>query len=93
MIPKESYMSNRITSGQIRAARAMLGWSGKDLAERSGVGLATIRRAEAGEGIPEAHLSTINVLRLTFQGCGIEFTGDPLVNPGVILNITASSSK
>ena len=35
-----------ITSGQIRAARAMLKWTASDLADASGVGVATVRRIE-----------------------------------------------
>ena len=33
-----------IASSQIRAARALLGWSGQELADKSGVGVATLRR-------------------------------------------------
>ena len=39
----------KIESAPIRAARALLDWSGPQLAEASGVSLATIRRAENGK--------------------------------------------
>ena len=35
-----------ISSRQIKAARALLGWKGQDLADKSGVGVATLRRYE-----------------------------------------------
>ena len=36
-----------MTPAQLRAARALLNWSQKDLADKSGVGVATIRNFEA----------------------------------------------
>jgi transcriptional regulator with XRE-family HTH domain len=37
-----------VTSRQIKAARALLGWTGKELAEKSGVHVVTIARIETG---------------------------------------------
>ena len=76
-----------ISINQIKAARAFLNWSAKDLAERSGVGVATVRRYELQEGIPSANASVLAAIKSCFENAGIEFTGDPLVNPGVTLNI------
>ena len=76
-----------LTSSQIRAARALLGWSGTDLAEKSGVGITTLRRYELQKGIPSANTSVLLTLKETLENAGIEFTGDPLVNPGVTLLI------
>ena len=76
-----------LTSSQIRAARALLGWSGTDLAEKSGVGITTLRRYELQKGIPSANTSVLLTLKNTLENAGIEFTGDPLVNPGVTLRI------
>ncbi|MFQ5764104.1 MAG: helix-turn-helix domain-containing protein, partial [Rhodospirillales bacterium] len=39
-----------ITSTQMRAARALLGWDQKDLAQASGLSLPTIQRMEASDG-------------------------------------------
>ena len=74
-----------ISSNQIRAARALLGWSGTDLADLSGVGITTLRRYELQRGIPSANTSVLLTLKETLEDAGIEFTGDPLVNPGVTL--------
>ena len=76
-----------LSSSQIRAARALLGWSGTDLAEKSGVGITTLRRYELQIGIPSANTSVLLTLKETLENAGIEFTGDPLVNPGVTLRI------
>lgn len=65
----------------------MLGWSAAELAKASKVGPATIRRYEMQEGVPSANLNTIIAIKNTLENEGIEFTGDPLVNPGVTLNL------
>ena len=79
-----------LSSSQIRAARALLGWSGKELAEQSGVGITTLRRYELQEGIPSANTKVLQTIKSTLEQAGIEFTGDPLVNPGVTLNLKKS---
>ena len=76
-----------LSSNQIRAARALLGWSGTDLADLSGVGITTLRRYELQKGIPSANTSVLMMIKKTLESAGIEFTGDPLVNPGVTLRI------
>ena len=76
-----------LSSNQIRAARALLGWSGTDLADLSGVGITTLRRYELQRGIPSANTSVLMMIKKTLEEAGIEFTGDPLVNPGVTLRI------
>ena len=65
----------------------MLNWSAVDLAKASGVGPATIRRYEMQVGIPTGNTSTMLSIQSAMENAGIQFTGDPLVNPGVTLNI------
>ena len=72
---------------QIKAGRSMLNWSAVDLAKASGVGPATIRRYEMQVGIPTGNTSTMLSIQSAMENAGIQFTGDPLVNPGVTLNI------
>ena len=81
-----------ICSGQIKAARAMLGWSAQDLANESGVGPATIRRYEMQVGIPSGNTRVLALLKATLEEVGVTFTGDPLVNPGVTLNLEMQGS-
>ena len=74
-----------VSSSQIKAARAMLGWSAIELANRSGVSSASIKRYEVQDGVPVANTKNLMSIRNTLEEAGIEFTGDPLVNPGVTL--------
>ena len=72
---------------QIKAARSLLGWSAADLAKHSDVGVATIRRYEAQNGIPDANVSILKKIKECLENKGVEFTGDPLKNPGVTLHL------
>ena len=65
----------------------MLGWSAIELANRSGVGSASIKRYEVQDGVPVANTKNLMSIRNTLEEAGIEFTGDPLVNPGVTLRV------
>ena len=80
-----------ITAAQIRAARALLRWTGHDLAEESGVSLPTIKRLELMEGVPTSRSQTLLQLERTFEAAGVEFIGTPDDRPGV--RLTASVSK
>jgi transcriptional regulator with XRE-family HTH domain len=72
-----------ITSGQIRAARALLKWTGKELAEASGVAFSTLMRLETGEGVPSAQAKTLDLIEKAFEKAGIEFLGTPEDGAGV----------
>ena len=72
-----------ITSDQIRAARALLRWSGKDLAEKTGLGFSTLMRLEVLEGVPSAQAKTLETIQKVFEQAGIEFIGTPENGAGV----------
>ncbi len=72
-----------ITSDQIRAARALLRWSGKDLAEKTGLGFSTLMRIEVLEGVPTAQAKTLETIQKAFEKAGIEFLGSPEDGAGV----------
>jgi transcriptional regulator with XRE-family HTH domain len=74
-----------ITSGQIRAARAFLKWTGADLAKFSGVAFSTLMRLESAQGVPNANIKTLTAIKKTFEEHGIEFIGTPEDAPGVRL--------
>ena len=76
-----------ISIEQIKAARAMLGITAAQLAKISGVGGTTIRRYEMGSGIPNANIQNVMKIKTALEAQGIEFVGEPLINPGVFLNI------
>jgi hypothetical protein len=63
----------RLSSAQIRAARALLRWSAQDLARESALGVNTIRRAEvAEEGISLTAANNL-AIRRAFEAAGVEF--------------------
>ena len=70
---------------QIRAGRALLGLSARELAEIAGVGLATIQRLEAHDGVPPNRSGTLVRVRQALESAGIDFIGDPKTSPGVRL--------
>ncbi len=75
-----------ITGAQVRAAKALIGWSGNDLAEKAGVGLSTIRRIEGCDGLLEAaSIKTLQAIQKALELGGVEFLGAPGDNPGVRL--------
>jgi DNA-binding transcriptional regulator YiaG len=63
----------QITAAQIRAARALLDLSTRELSERSGVSRSTIHRAEHAQGIPNIHEISLTAIRATLEELGIEF--------------------
>ena len=75
-----------ISSRQIKAARMLLGWKGQDLADKSGVGITTLRRYETQEGVPNANKFVIQAIKDCLEDAGIVFSGDPVKSPGVSLN-------
>jgi transcriptional regulator with XRE-family HTH domain len=59
-----------VTREQIKAARAVLGWSTRDLAERTGVAPNTVSRFENGA---DALGETLTKLQVVLEAHGIEF--------------------
>ena len=75
-----------ISSSQIRAAKALLRWSGEELANKAGVSLSTIRRVEASDGVPETqNMKTLLAIKKALEDAGVEFIGSPDDRPGVRL--------
>jgi transcriptional regulator with XRE-family HTH domain len=74
-----------IIGEQIRASRAMLKWTAEDLAKKSSIGVATIRRLEAMNGIPTGQARILDSIQKTLEEAGIEFMGTPDRQPGVRL--------
>src|SRR5580658_6418847 len=74
----------QITSELIRAARALVRWEQRQLADASSVSLPTVKRLEARPGNLAAHASTVSALVRALEAAGVEFTnGD---RPGVCLS-------
>lgn len=65
----------KVSVRQIKAARALLGWSQAILADRSGVSLPTIKRLEAAEvdGGMGGRQETIAAIRAALETAGVVF--------------------
>jgi ribosome-binding protein aMBF1 (putative translation factor) len=75
-----------ITSAQIRAARALLRWSAVDLAQKSSVGVNTIRRAEVAESGTSLTAANELAIRRALETAGVEFIDENGGGPGVRLS-------
>ena len=64
-----------ITVSQIKAARALIGWTQHDLSQKSGVSISAVAQIERGAGNPRA--TTLRILQKTFENNDVEFSDDP----------------
>jgi transcriptional regulator with XRE-family HTH domain len=72
-----------ITSGQMRASRALLGIDQKRLAELSSLSLPTIQRMEASNGVVRGNVDSLMKLVAALDAAGIELIGEKtLSQPG-----------
>jgi len=62
-------VAGMITPPQLRAARALLGWSREDLATSAGVSAITIKDFENGHSDPR--ISTVNALKMAVMQGGV----------------------
>jgi transcriptional regulator with XRE-family HTH domain len=72
-----------ITSGQIRAARALIGWTARELAAKADIGFSTLIRLESEEGVPSSNVRTLEAIKKAFEDQGIEFIGTSQSQAGV----------
>ncbi len=70
---------------QIKAARALLGWSQADLAQMSKVSEPTIARLEASDGELGGREVTARKIQEAFEAAGILFLDSDGLGPGVRL--------
>ncbi len=73
-----------LTSQQIRAARGLLRWSARELAERAGVNISTIQRIERSDGTIRATARTVAKVERALEAEGVDFLSDN-GGPGVRL--------
>ncbi|WP_282608960.1 helix-turn-helix transcriptional regulator [Pelagibius sp. Alg239-R121] len=64
-----------ISSEQIRGARGMVGWSSRELAEKAGLGLATIQRME-NRGTGASTAANVEAVTRALAAAGIEFIAE-----------------
>ena len=66
----------RLTGPQVRGARGMIGWSQSELASAAGIGLATVQRLEAQDGVLRGMSDTIWKIQDALEKAGIVFIDD-----------------
>lgn len=72
-----------ITPRQIRAARALLGWSQQELADKAIVSLNAVARLE--KGAVDSRVSTVSAIQKALTKAGIEFLPSDAKGEGVRL--------
>ena len=73
-----------LTPAQLRAARALIGWSREDLSKHSGVGANTTKDFEINNSDPK--LGTVQKWRRALEAAGVKFIdADDQDGPGVRL--------
>ncbi|MPZ37878.1 MAG: helix-turn-helix domain-containing protein [Rhizobiales bacterium] len=89
----KSPWQQELSVGQIKAARALLGWSQTQLAENSCISVQTIKRLEALGGLMEGRDTTLQNIRLAFEASGIEFVNEANRPVGVLLRESQSRQR
>jgi transcriptional regulator with XRE-family HTH domain len=79
-----------LTPMQLRAARAFVGWSREELAEKSGVPAITTKQFENGDTDPR--LSTLHKWRRALEAAGVIFI-DPDEKDGPGVRLKGSRAK
>ncbi len=65
-----------MTSGQLRAARALLGMDQRTLAALAEVSLPTIQRMEASDGVVRGTVETLTKVVEALNRAGVELVGE-----------------
>ena len=63
----------KVSIQQVKAARALLGWSQEQLADASGVSIPTIKRLEANDGPLGGRDVTAEKIKRALENAGVEF--------------------
>ena len=71
-----------ITAGQLRAARALLGTDQRQLAEFSGLSVATIQRMEGSDGVIRGNVDSVMKLIAALEMAGIELISEGASSSG-----------
>lgn len=61
-----------MTGNQLRAARALIGWSQAQVAQAAGISIPTVKRAE-GQAAISASADAVAALRAALEMAGVEF--------------------
>jgi DNA-binding XRE family transcriptional regulator len=84
--------SSMMEPAQIRAARALLGWSQGDLSKASNVGTATVYRLEKAKSTATGYVSTLARIQVAFEAAGVLFIDDD-GSAGIGVRLAKSKKK
>ena len=88
------YMSIlKVSIRQIKAARALIGWSQEQLAKMAGISVPTVKRLEAADGPLGGRPDTATKLQVTLETAGIQFIEENGGGPGVRLRKAQEQGK
>jgi len=76
-------VAGALTGAQIRAARGLLNWSVRQLADRTGLSPGTLRRIEAHDGYNKAASSALLLIKDALSAAGVDFLVLPTGEAGV----------
>ncbi len=82
-----------ITAGQLRAARALLKFDQRRLAELAGLSVPTIQRMEASDGVIRGNVDLLTKLVTALGAAGIDLIGEesPSLSGGRGVRLKSSS--
>jgi len=75
----------KVSIRQVKAARALLGWSQESLARAADVSVPTIKRLESNDGLLGGRSETAEKIEKALQAAGIEFIEENGGGPGLRL--------
>jgi transcriptional regulator with XRE-family HTH domain len=79
--------NQNVSNRQIKAARALIGWSQEHLTAASGVSLPTIKRLESADGLLGGRQATRDRLIAALADAGVIFIDSDEEGPGVRLRL------
>jgi transcriptional regulator with XRE-family HTH domain len=71
-----------ISSRQMKAARALLGWDQRRLAEAAGISIPTVRRMEASGESMRGNVDSLVKIVEALERAGIDLIGPDAASPG-----------
>lgn len=77
-------VAGMVTASQIRAGRALLGWTQQTLADRALVAVNSVRAVETGRTYPKPE--TVGAIRQALAKAGIVFLSEGVMGEGVRLS-------
>lgn len=71
-----------LTAAQMKAARALLGWDQRQLAEAAGLSLPTVQRMEASDGNVRGNVDSLVKVVEALEAAGIELIAEGAISSG-----------